>query len=61
LLAQNWKGFTVFQLEVKNSHLETLHKMCVWTEEAQLNAKELKNKLLLAKRSIDTPRVTDLP
>jgi ankyrin repeat protein len=49
LLAQNEKGHTAMHLAARMNRVKILEKLWVWTEEAEVNAKELKKKLLLAK------------
>ena len=49
LLVKTEDGITAFYMEAHDNHMEILQKICVWTEEWQLNTNELKKKLLLAK------------
>jgi hypothetical protein len=49
LLAQNEEGCTILHVASEKKHVEILHKRCVCTKEAQLNAIELKKKILPAK------------
>ena len=58
LLARSEFGETVLHMAVAGCSAMILEKMWVFAKEAQLNVYELKNKLLLAKTYLDTPRGT---
>ena len=49
LLISTADGYTAFQLAARKNHVETLKKMWLWAEETELNPKELKKNLFLAK------------
>ena len=58
LLARNEFGDSLLHMAVAGCSAMILEKMWVFAKEAQLNVYELKNKLLLAKTYLDTPRGT---
>ena len=49
MLVPTADGYTAFQLAAHNNHVQTLKIMWLWAEETDLNPKELKKNLFLAK------------
>jgi ankyrin repeat protein len=59
LLAKDEEGETALHMAARGSHVEILQNLCVWAEDVQLCPNYLKNKLLLAKITMDASRSTE--
>jgi len=59
LLAKDEEGETALHVAANGSPVEILQNLCVWAEDVQLCPNELKNKLLLAKITMDASRSTE--